>query len=85
MSKKSSNVQQRRSGDNKNLPCKECGGLVINLDSNCVAVTCWRCVSKQINPNSLIVSDFEQEDWQDFLKKKIFNNHGRSENTTTES
>lgn len=83
MIKKSSMGQQRRSGDNKSLPCKECGDLVFNVDSNCVAATCWKCVNKQINPNSLIVSDLEPEAWQDFLHTKIFNDRGRSENPTT--
>lgn len=84
MTKKSS-TGQRRSGENKNLPCKECGDTVYNVDSNCVSSTCWRCVSKQLNPNSLIASDLDDEAWRDLLKRKIFYTNGRSENTTTES
>ena len=82
---KKSSTGQRRSGENKSLPCKECGDIVYNVDSNCISSTCWRCVSKQINPNSLIVSDLDDAAWRDLLKTKIFNTNGRSENTTAES
>ena len=81
---KKSSTGQRSSGENKNLPCKDCGQIISNVDSNTVSAICWRCVSKQINPNSLIVSDLDDNAWRDLLKTKIFNTNGRSENTAAE-
>jgi acetyl-CoA carboxylase beta subunit len=81
---KKSSTGQRRSGENKNLPCKDCGQIVYNVDSNAVSTICWRCVNKQLNPNSLIASDLDPEDWKDLVKRKIFKLNGRSENTTAE-
>jgi acetyl-CoA carboxylase beta subunit len=81
---KKSSTGQRRSGENKNLPCKDCGQIVYNVDSNAVSTICWRCVNKQLNPNSLIASDLDPEAWKDLVKRKIFKLNGRSENTTTE-
>jgi acetyl-CoA carboxylase beta subunit len=81
---KKSSTGQRRSGENKNLPCKDCGQIVYNVDSNAVSTICWRCVNKQLNPNSLIASDLDPEAWKDLVKRKIFKLNGRSENTTAE-
>jgi hypothetical protein len=81
---KKSSTGQRRSGENKNLPCKDCGQVVYNVDSNAVSTICWRCVNKQLNPNSLIASDLDPEAWKDLVKRKIFKLNGRSENTTAE-
>ncbi len=81
---KKSSTGQRRSGENKNLPCKDCGQIVYNVDSNAVSTICWRCVNKQLNPNSLIASDLDAEAWKDLVKRKIFKLNGRSENTTAE-
>jgi hypothetical protein len=81
---KKSSTGQRRSGENKNLPCKDCGQVVHNVDSNAVSTICWRCVNKQLNPNSLIASDLDPEAWKDLVKRKIFKLNGRSENTTAE-
>ena len=81
---KKSSTGQRRSGENKNLPCKDCGQIVYNVDSNAVSTICWRCVNKQLNPNSLIASDLDPEAWKDLVKRKIFKLNGRPENTTAE-
>ena len=81
---KKSSTGQRISGDNKNLPCKDCGQIVYSVDSNTVSAICWRCVNKQINPNSLIASDLDHEAWKDLVKGKIFKLNGRSENTAAE-
>ena len=81
---KKSSTGQRRSGENKNLSCKDCGQIVYNVDSNAVSTICWRCVNKQLNPNSLIASDLDPEAWKDLVKRKIFKLNGRSENTTAE-
>jgi len=75
---------QKRSGENKNLPCNECSAIVYNVDSNTETVICWRCVNKSINPNSLIASDLDFDAWKDLVKRKIFISNGRSENTKAE-
>jgi len=83
MSKKISSPQ-RRSGTSQDLPCKECGEIVSNVDSNTVSCLCWRCVSKMINPHGKIISDLPREEWVKALKSDNSKN-GRSENTATES
>ena len=81
---KKTSTGKRSYGENKNISCKGCGSVVYNVDSDTVSSTCWRCVSKQLNPNSLIASDLDSDGWRDLLKRKIFTSNGRSENTTAE-
>lgn len=82
MSKKISSGQ-KRSGAAKDLPCRDCGDIVHNVDSNTVSCVCWRCVSKMINPHSKMISDLPHEEWVKAIKTD-YRNNGRSEDTTIE-
>jgi hypothetical protein len=73
MSKKISTAQ-RRSGANIVLNCRECSEPVHNVDSGSISATCWKCVNKSINPNSVIITDMEPGEWSTFLKEVIFKN-----------
>jgi len=66
---KKSKGPSRRTGI-KSMPCKDCGRKVDNLDESSVAVTCWRCVCKGINPNSVILSDLSGEEISKLISKK---------------
>lgn len=68
-----------RTGDIKSMKCKNCNAIVDNVDEKSVSVTCWKCVSKSLNPNSVIISDLSKEELSAFLKKQRQQN-GRSEN-----
>jgi NAD-dependent SIR2 family protein deacetylase len=67
-----------RTGGVKTMQCKECKAEVHNVDEKTVAVTCWKCVAKSLNPHSVIISDMSKEELSGFLKKQRQN--GRSEN-----
>jgi len=82
MSKKIS-TGQSRSGASKDLPCRECGATVSNVDSNTVSCVCWRCVSKMINPHSKMISDLPHKEWVKTIKTD-YKTNGGSEDTTTE-
>lgn len=69
-----------RSGGIKSLPCRECGRTVDNVDTNATRATCWRCVSKSINPGSVIVSDLDDSEMADLIRKIKTTENGGSEN-----
>jgi len=51
------------------LACRVCKRKVINVDSNAKSVLCWRCVSKSLNPSSVILTDLTREEFSEFLRK----------------
>jgi hypothetical protein len=61
------------------MKCKTCNAEVHNVDEKTVAVTCWKCVAKTLNPHSVIISDLSSEELAAFLKKQR-QKDGRSEN-----
>jgi len=65
--KKSGNSGKR--GAAKDMPCRTCNRKVYNVDSNCTSVLCWRCVAKELNPNSMIISDLSREEIVNFFNK----------------
>lgn len=67
-----------RTGGVKTIKCKNCSRNVENVDETTVAVTCWRCVCKGLNPNSVILSDMTAEQIGEFFNK--IENNGRSKN-----
>jgi hypothetical protein len=52
------------------LACKLCGRKVHNVDAAAAHVKCWRCVCKEVNPSSMIISDFTMEEMEEFLNKR---------------
>jgi NAD-dependent SIR2 family protein deacetylase len=67
-----------RSGSIKTMLCKECKSQVHNVDEKTISVTCWKCVSKSLNPQSVIISDMNEDELKNFIKKQTQN--GGSEN-----
>lgn len=49
--------------------CKICGNTVKKVDSDAVSVTCFKCVSKAINPNTRFWDDVSPEELREFIKK----------------
>lgn len=66
MRKKSS--AGRRTVSSKDLECRECQRWVENVDSDAASVLCWRCVSKSLNPQSIILSDMSGKELAAFLR-----------------
>jgi ribosomal protein S27E len=67
----------------KEIPCSKCGTHTVKVDSESTSATCFRCVAKGTNPESIILTDLSQEEYTKFTQK-LFTN-GRPKNTTTES
>jgi hypothetical protein len=65
--KKSPSTGKRGAG--KDLDCRVCKRKVRNVDSNATSVLCWRCVAKDLNPNSMILSDLSRKELDEFFKK----------------
>lgn len=66
----------------KEIKCSKCGDHTIKVDSESTGATCFRCVAKGINPESVILTDLSPEEYSKFVKR-LFSN-GRSKSTTTE-
>ena len=66
----------------KEIPCSKCGIHSIKVDSESTSATCFRCVSKEANPESVIITDLSQEEYKEFIKKLSTN--GRSKITAAE-
>lgn len=67
----------------KEIPCSNCKSHKIRVDAESKGATCFRCVSKSMNPESIIVSDLSQEDYREFVRKMY--KYGRPENNPAES
>jgi hypothetical protein len=66
MSKK---IHRSKNRESVSLPCKGCGNIVKDVDTNAVAATCWRCVCRMLNPASIIVSDLTPQELQEVLHR----------------
>jgi len=67
----------------KEIKCCKCGVHTIKVDAESKEATCFRCVSKGINPESVIVTDLSPEDYKEFVQKMF--KYGRPKSNTTES
>jgi predicted nucleic acid-binding Zn finger protein len=67
----------------KEIECSCCKKQLVKVDSNSVSATCFRCVSRASNSESVFVTDLSPEDYKEFIKK--VSSYGRSENNTTKS
>ena len=67
----------------KEIKCDKCGVHTIKVDAESKGAICFRCVSKGINPESVILTDLSQEDYKEFVQKMF--KYGRSKNDTAES
>ena len=67
----------------KEIECSCCKKQMVKVDSNSVSATCFRCVAKATNEESIFITDLNQEEYKAFIKK--VSTYGRSENNPTES
>jgi len=49
--------------------CKSCGSIVKNTDAEVFSVTCNKCVSRMLNPNTIFVDELSHEEWKALIKK----------------
>jgi hypothetical protein len=62
-------VGAKRFSGGRELGCKLCGRKVYNVDAEAASVKCWRCVCVEVNPSSVIISDLNNEEMEEFLRK----------------
>ena len=67
----------------KEIECSCCKKQLVKVDSNSVSATCFRCVAKATNDESIFITDLKLEEYKAFIKKVA--SYGRSENNTAES
>ena len=67
----------------KELKCSKCGVHHVKVDTNSTGATCFRCVSKGINPESVILTDLSDEEYVKFVQRMF--KYGRPKNNTAES
>lgn len=67
----------------KEIQCSVCKKQTVKVDSNSISATCFRCVAKATNEESVFITDLNQEEYREFIKKVA--SYGRSENNTAES
>lgn len=65
----------------KEIKCSKCGVHSVKVDSQSTGAICFRCVSKGINPESVILTDLSQEEYTKFVQKMF--NYGRSTSNAT--
>ena len=56
---------------------------MVKVDSNSVSATCFRCVAKATNEDSVFITDLSPEDYKAFIKK--VSTYGRPESNPAES
>jgi len=67
----------------KEVKCNRCNTHTLKVDASSTGGTCFRCVAKGINPESVILTDLSPEEYTEFIQKLLKN--GRSKSNTTES
>ena len=55
----------------KEVKCSCCNQTTMKIDNNSVSGTCFRCISKSMNPDSVILTDLSDKDYKEFIQKKI--------------
>lgn len=64
------NFGNRANTKNSSLHCRQCGTMVKNVDTESVSCLCWRCVCRLSDPNVVIMSDLNAEEFSNFFKSK---------------
>lgn len=59
----------------KLVTCSSCKKQEMKIDQEAVSGVCSRCVSKSINPTSVMITDLSEKEYREFIKKQ---NNGRS-------
>lgn len=55
----------------KEVKCSCCNKEVMKIDNSSASGTCFRCVSKSMNPDSVIITDLSDADYKEFIQRKI--------------
>ena len=66
----SKNTYRKPSGF-KEVKCSCCNTADMKIDNESVSGTCFRCISKSMNPESVIITDLSDKDYKEFIQKKI--------------
>ncbi len=67
----------------KEIECSCCKTRMVKVDSNSISATCFRCVAKATNEESIFITDLSPEEYKEFIKRIAA--YGRSESNPTES
>lgn len=59
----------RRMDSGIDMKCKSCKNLVKNVDQGSVSVMCFKCVARQLNPNTIFEDEVSKEKWRSLIKK----------------
>jgi hypothetical protein len=62
----------------KDAICSSCKVTPMRIDEEAVSGTCYKCVSKLVNPTSIMLTDMSQEEYREFIIKQ----YGRPKNHT---
>lgn len=55
--------------NSKEMGCKKCGTIVKHVDVNATAITCFRCVSRDLNPGSRFHDEITPEEFLIYSKQ----------------
>ena len=55
----------------KEVKCSCCNQATMTRDNTSVSGTCFRCISKSMNPDSVILTDLSDKDYKEFIQRKI--------------
>ena len=67
----------------RDVKCSRCNTHTVKVDAASASGVCFRCVSKGINPESVILTDLSTEEYTEFVQRMF--KYGRSESNPTES
>ena len=55
----------------KEVKCSCCNQATMKIDNTSVSGTCFRCIGKSMNPDSVILTDLSDKDYKEFIQRKI--------------
>lgn len=66
-----SKTAYRKPSGFKEVKCSCCNKEVMKIDNDSASGICFRCVSKSMNPDSVILTDLSDSEYKEFIQKKI--------------
>ena len=54
----------------KEVKCSCCNKVTMKIDNASTSGTCFRCISKSMNPDSVILTDLSPEEYKEFIQKR---------------
>lgn len=55
----------------KEIKCSRCKTHLVKVDESSISAVCFRCVSKGMNPDSVMITDMTKEEYGEYLQKMI--------------